>query len=95
LEEFCGDLFNYTFALGIDHAHKNELSLLSVNGWMGKDRYDTINTYSLNGFANDPDRLTECIKKDIGKYLKECLTNRVAYGIITMEQVIKLSKKGN
>jgi hypothetical protein len=94
-EEFCPDLFNYTFALGIDHKDRDKLSLLSVQGSYSKDRYDTINTYFLNGFANDPDRLTECIKKDIAKYLKECLTNRVAYGTITMKQVIKLSKKGN
>ena len=86
-EEFRSDLFNYTFALGIDHADRNELSLLSVRGWFGKDRYDTINTYFLNMFTNEPNYLMECVKKDIAKYLKTSLTNRFQCGTITIEQI--------
>ncbi len=92
-EEFRPDLFNYTFALGIDHANRDELSLLSVSGWMGKDRYDTINTYFLNVFKNEPNHLMECVKKDIGKYLKKCLTGRLQCGMITIKQIERLAKK--
>lgn len=91
-EQFFSNLFNYTFALGINQANKNEMVLFHVYGWQGKDEYSVISLFYLDTVDNNANLLTEYVKKDIARFLKKSLTNRVQSGTLTIEQIERMAK---
>ena len=77
-EQFFSNLFNYTFALGVNQTDKNEMILFHVYGWQGKDEYSVISLFYLDTVDNNANLLTEYVKKRYCKIFEKVLDKSCA-----------------
>lgn len=75
------------FAVGVDTADMDEVSIFHVTNDGRKDNYRILDTCFWNVYQKYGYSFEDKFKKEIVKVLKDVLTKRVSCGMLTVEQI--------